>query len=281
MKKNNNKNKTLGILASMLFFVVSLIIISELNKNAESKQKKTNYTKASSKKKATRASNKSYAEVKPILDNNAVKSYKDASEYNLMGKGTISIALETENHKIIIYDVEGPKKINQADPVAEITNAIDLTKSPDRILINAFSLTCPDTIAAVERALKRGVHVIVILDYGQGSQKYSSYYDQNGQPGLKTLQIQYNNLEVYIHQKQGCAHKKIIIINDDIMFWGSYNFTKGAYLRNVECLYKVTVKNKNSEYHKIIDFFTERFFSTINSIKNDQPKLLNKIDRKF
>ena len=66
-------------------------------------------------------------------------------------------------------------------------------------------------------AHKRGVHVEVILDKSDKSQKYSAA-DFTHNMGIPT----------YIDAQHAIAHDKIMIIDKETVITGSFNFTKAA-----------------------------------------------------
>ena len=110
-----------------------------------------------------------------------------------------------------------------------IVNQIDNTKS--EILIQAYSFTSAPIAKALVNAHKRGVHVEIILDKSNKSEKYSAG-DFIAHMGVTT----------YIDSQHAIAHNKIIIIDKETVITGSFNFTKAAEEKNAENL--LIIRNK-------------------------------------
>lgn len=94
-----------------------------------------------------------------------------------------------------------------------------------RILVQAYSFTNPLIVQALAEAKSRGVNVVVILDKSNRTQKYSAA-DFTAHSGIETL----------IDAKHAIAHNKVMIIDDQIVITGSYNFTRAAEKSNAENL---------------------------------------------
>lgn len=124
-----------------------------------------------------------------------------------------------------------------------IVNQIDNAKS--EILIQAYSFTSAPIAKALVSAHKRGVHVEIILDKSNKSEKYSAG-DFTAHMGVTT----------YIDSRHAIAHNKIIIIDKETVITGSFNFTKAAEEKNAENLFILKNKEfaeiyiKNWEKHK-------------------------------
>ena len=110
-----------------------------------------------------------------------------------------------------------------------IVDQIDNAKS--EILIQAYSFTSTPIAKALVNAHKRGVHVEIILDKSNKSEKYSAG-DFIAHMGVAT----------YIDSRHAIAHNKIIIIDKETVITGSFNFTKAAEEKNAENL--LIIKNK-------------------------------------
>ena len=110
-----------------------------------------------------------------------------------------------------------------------IVNQIDNAKS--EILIQAYSFTSAPIAKALVNAHKRGIHVEIILDKSNKSEKYSAG-DFIAHMGVTT----------YIDSRHAIAHNKIIIIDKETVITGSFNFTKAAEEKNAENL--LIIRNK-------------------------------------
>ncbi|MTK63182.1 MAG: phospholipase D family protein [Methanobacterium sp.] len=93
------------------------------------------------------------------------------------------------------------------------------------VLVQAYSFTSPAIAKALVEAAKRGVDVRVILDKSQRSEKYSgATFLRNA--GIPTV----------IDDKPAIAHNKVMIIDNQVVITGSFNYTKSAQERNAENL---------------------------------------------
>jgi phosphatidylserine/phosphatidylglycerophosphate/cardiolipin synthase-like enzyme len=118
-------------------------------------------------------------------------------------------------------------------PYGGCTDAIvkEIGKAKTEILVQAYSFTSKEIAKALVDAHKRGVHIIIILDKSNKSQKYSAA-DFTFNMGIPT----------YIDAEHAIAHNKIMIIDRETVITGSFNFTKAAEERNAENL--LILKNK-------------------------------------
>jgi phosphatidylserine/phosphatidylglycerophosphate/cardiolipin synthase-like enzyme len=118
-------------------------------------------------------------------------------------------------------------------PGGDCTDAIvgQIEKARTEIFVQAYSFTSAPIAKALINAHKRGVHVEIILDKSNKSQKYSAG-DFTAHMGVAT----------YIDSKHAIAHNKIIIIDRETVIAGSFNFTKAAEEKNAENL--LIIKSK-------------------------------------
>jgi len=103
-----------------------------------------------------------------------------------------------------------------------IINAID--NAQRTIDVQAYQLTSVPILSALSGANRRDVRVRIILDKSQ--------YRQNGYSAAVYFMNQH--IPVWIDRKPAIAHNKVIIIDDDIVITGSYNFSNAAQFRNAE-----------------------------------------------
>jgi len=113
-------------------------------------------------------------------------------------------------------------------PGGHCTNLIieTLNKAHKSIYIQAYSFTSFPIAQALVRAKNRGVVVKIILD--------KSHIKKNQFTLLPFFQK--NNIEVWIDYKPAIAHNKLMIIDNNIVITGSFNFTKAAEEKNAENL---------------------------------------------
>ncbi|MBF0552184.1 MAG: phospholipase D family protein [Deltaproteobacteria bacterium] len=109
------------------------------------------------------------------------------------------------------------------DCTANIVQEIDAAKT--EILVQAYSFTSAPIAKALLEAKKRGIHLTVILDKSQRSQKYTS-----------ARFMQNSGIPVYIDDAHALVHNKIITIDRSTVITGSFNFTKAAEEKNAENL---------------------------------------------
>ncbi|MGD0886318.1 MAG: phospholipase D family protein [Thermodesulfovibrionales bacterium] len=104
-------------------------------------------------------------------------------------------------------------------PYGGCTDAIvkEISNANSEILVQAYSFTSKDIAKALVDAKKRGLHVEIILDKNNRSQRYSAA-DFTFNMGIPT----------YIDAQHAIAHNKIIIIDGETVITGSFNFTKAA-----------------------------------------------------
>lgn len=116
-----------------------------------------------------------------------------------------------------------------------IIKAIGETKKT--IKVQAYSFTNADIAKALLEASKRGVNVRVVLDKSQETEKYTSatFLANSGVP-------------IRIDDDFAIAHSKIMILDEENIITGSFNFTKAAEERNAE---NVLVIRGNKELAKL------------------------------
>lgn len=95
-----------------------------------------------------------------------------------------------------------------------------------RVWVQAYYLTSRNIINAIISAKERGADVRVILDKSQDRSKRISIIEAIGRHAIP----------VWVDNTVSIAHNKIIILGDNEVITGSYNFTKSAQDRNAENL---------------------------------------------
>lgn len=116
-----------------------------------------------------------------------------------------------------------------------IINAIDHAQRT--IYVQAYQLTSWPIRDALVDAKARGVKIEIILDKSQNKGKYpASIFFRN-------MQIQ-----VWIDKKVAIAHNKVMIIDDELVITGSYNYSKSAQERNAENVVFIKSKDIANEY---------------------------------
>lgn len=120
---------------------------------------------------------------------------------------------------------------------ALIVQHIDNAKS--EIRVQAYSFTSPPIIDALIRARQRGVKVRILIDK-------SNKDKMNVEPLLPLTKAFGNDIKIDI--LPGIAHNKVMVI-DDIVITGSFNFTKAAQHRNAENVLILKNKTIHSRYY--------------------------------
>ncbi|HPP71229.1 MAG TPA: phospholipase D-like domain-containing protein, partial [Pseudothermotoga sp.] len=104
-----------------------------------------------------------------------------------------------------------------------IVQQIDEAQKEIKIMIYSFT---SDAIAqALLQALIRNVAVEIIIDEGNDKLRYS-----------QTDLLRQNGIKVYIDGREIIHHNKVIIIDQEIVITGSFNFSKAAEQKNAENL---------------------------------------------
>lgn len=116
-----------------------------------------------------------------------------------------------------------------------VVREIDAAQSS--ILIQAYSFTSTPIAKAVVAAYRRGVHVEVILDRSQKTEKYT-----------EADYLRNHRVPVLIDSEHAIAHNKVMIIDGQTVITGSFNFTKEAEQRNAENLLVIRDKILADQY---------------------------------
>jgi phosphatidylserine/phosphatidylglycerophosphate/cardiolipin synthase-like enzyme len=116
-----------------------------------------------------------------------------------------------------------------------IVAALDAAKNS--ILVQAYSFTSAPISKALVNAHQRGVKIAVILDQSHRTGEYSA-----------ADFVQHAGIPTYIDAEHAIAHNKIIVIDDQTVITGSFNFTKQAEERNAENLLVIHSREIASKY---------------------------------
>lgn len=112
-----------------------------------------------------------------------------------------------------------------------------IEKAKHEILVQAYSFTSAPIAKALADAQKRGVSVRIILDKSQFSQHYSS-----------AKFFQHNQIPVWKDDTVAIAHNKVMVLDDEVVITGSFNFTKAAQKKNAENLIVIQDKDLAKKY---------------------------------
>ena len=102
-----------------------------------------------------------------------------------------------------------------------VVDALNAAKKT--ILVQAYSFTSVPIAKALVDAKHRGVDVRVILDKSQRTERYSG-----------TTYLVNEGIPTFIDASHKIAHNKVMVIDDQEVITGSFNFTKAAESGNAE-----------------------------------------------
>ncbi len=111
----------------------------------------------------------------------------------------------------------------QGGATEAVVGAID--RAQRSIYLQAYSFTSAPIAKALLAAHKRGVKVEAILDKSNRTAKYSA-----------ADFLQHAGIPTYIDAAHAIAHNKVMIIDEELVITGSFNFTKAAEVNNAENL---------------------------------------------
>jgi phospholipase D len=105
------------------------------------------------------------------------------------------------------------------------------------ILVQAYSFTCPIIVGALINAQKRGVAVKILVDRSQLTAR-----------GSKVALVLAAGIPTAVDKAIGIAHNKVMIIDDEYVLTGSFNWTTAAEKRNAENLLLIKDQHINKVY---------------------------------
>jgi len=100
-----------------------------------------------------------------------------------------------------------------------------ISQARKQILVQAYSFTSVPIAKALVDAKRRGINVKILLDKSQVGTRYSS-----------TIFFEHNGINPGIDYRPAIAHNKVMIIDNEVVVTGSFNFTKSAATKNAENL---------------------------------------------
>lgn len=105
----------------------------------------------------------------------------------------------------------------------EHTLASEILKAKKRVWLAGYTFTSAPIAKALRSAHDAHLDVRIVLDSSQATAKYSSatYFHNSGVP-------------VRINNRYPIMHHKFLVIDDDIVGFGSMNFTKAGAIHNAE-----------------------------------------------
>lgn len=115
--------------------------------------------------------------------------------------------------------------------------ANQISKAQDSIYVQAYGFTSGEITHALIEAHKRGVKVRVLLDKSNIGGKHS-----------RMRNLRKAGIEVDIDHISGIAHNKVIIIDNQKVITGSFNFTTSADIKNAENVIIINDKQIAARY---------------------------------
>ena len=112
-----------------------------------------------------------------------------------------------------------------------------LSRAKSTVIVQAYSFTSAPIAKALITAKSRGVNVQVILDDSQRTEKYT-----------EATFLLHAGVPTYIDAKHAIAHNKVMIIDEETVITGSFNFTKAAEESNAENLLVIHSKALAAKY---------------------------------
>lgn len=112
-----------------------------------------------------------------------------------------------------------------------------ISKALFSIYVQAYGMTSPTIVDALIKAHERGVKVRILLDKSNLKDKWSK----------RSLLVD-AGVDVGIDKVSGIAHNKVMIIDEQKVITGSFNFTKAADSRNAENVIIINDKSVANEY---------------------------------
>lgn len=131
--------------------------------------------------------------------------------------------------QMISQRLQGPIVPQQVEvyfsPRGGATEAIvrELNRAKKSVYVQAYSFTSAPIARALVDAKRRGLQVEIILDKSQRSEKYTEA-DFTAHAGIPT----------WIDGNHAIAHNKVMILDEETVITGSFNFTRAAEERNAE-----------------------------------------------
>lgn len=136
-----------------------------------------------------------------------------------------NVVAETPNPRVTVDGTPVDTYFSPDDGIQAVLTDI-INSAQESIYFMAFSFTSDTLGDAVRQRAEAGVTVAGVMDDDQVASNVGTEFDPFRQAGL----------DVYRDGNPGQMHHKIIIIDESIVIFGSYNFTNSAETKNDENL---------------------------------------------
>ena len=124
----------------------------------------------------------------------------------------------------------------------DVVNALDAAKMT--VLVQAYSFTSPEIAQALVKAHTRGIKVEVMLDKRQLILDKRRHKERDSSADV----LAHGGVSTWIDGCHEAAHNKVIIIDEEIVISGSFNFSRAAEERNAENLLVIRDKALAARY---------------------------------
>ncbi len=166
---------------------------------------------------------------------------KEFEEMYIDDKFGPDIIAETPRPELNIDGIDVEIYFSPDDGVAERILEI-LNDAKESIHFMAFSFTTDEFGEAIREQAENGLYVAGVMEEQQIKSNIGTEYDFFKQAGL----------DVFVDGNEGQMHHKMMIVDEQIVITGSYNFSRSAEIRNDENV--IVFHNE-----KIADFFMQEF----------------------
>jgi phosphatidylserine/phosphatidylglycerophosphate/cardiolipin synthase-like enzyme len=150
----------------------------------------------------------------------------------------------------------------------------DVEAAKKTLDIASFDFNLPNFTAAVVKAKQRGVQVRIVLDEENGSQRLSASDSPTGKSidAVRTLQ----NAGITVvdgGRSNGLMHDKFIIVDDAVLYVGSWNMSYNDTYRNNNNLLRIADKTLIDNYEaKFTELYVEKQFGTHATVGAQTPR---------
>lgn len=168
------------------------------------------------------------------LAENFTKEFEEMFTDDKFGDNVIP---ETPNPRVTINGTPIDTYFSPDDGIqASFVELVENTQ--ESIYFMAFSFTADPIGAAVRARAEEGVTVAGVMDAEQVNSNLGTEFDALNQAGL----------EVYRDGNAGQMHHKVMILDENIVIFGSYNFTASAEDKNDETLLVIYSEDLASQF---------------------------------
>ena len=156
------------------------------------------------------------------------------------------------------------------NPPDQVDNGIDRYVVPwiegasSTIDIASFDLNLPSVVDALAAAAKRGVTVRVVVDAENGNQVLKASDSPTGKDYNATKILKAAKIKIVDGgRSNGLMHDKMLIIDSQVLFMGSWNFSYNDTFRNNNNLLQITDPELIANYQaKFDELFVDQLFGT-------------------